>query len=862
MSVPSRLLLTLACVLVTVARGAAPVDTAALLNTVRAGGDPAARARALQQLAVAGSAEAVPAAEALVADEQLGQYARDVLEQMPGAEAGAALRRSLEKTSGRALLGVIGSLGARGEPESVEPLRRVMVAGGEPAVAVLAALGRIGGAAAVQELEAALVSVAPATRAAAAEGLLVSADRRLAAGDRAGARSIFERVRSAGVAGVWRVAAARGAVLTTEGDVVPAWLALQRSDEPEMRGLALSLVRELRHPGVNAALIAEAGGLEQPERQAAAIFALVDVGEPRALSFIETKARSGPVSLRVVALRALGRAGGPSSVPVLLQALGEAGAEAVVEAAADGLARIPARETGPALLAAAIGTGNPMKVRLIGLLGDRRDEAAVPALLGWASGTDAEVAKAALRALGVVLSPSGLPRLIELAVKAPDDDRRLLADRAIVTTAMKIVEPARRPEALLSAFRAAPDPAQRAALLRPLGVVVRTMGPAHGVFFAVRAALQDSDPGVRGAAVRCLAEWPDATPAVALIEFAARPDVPDSQREAAVRGVVRMTGRVAAGQEISPLDVVRTLAAAGRAARGKAEKMQVVAGLGASRRAAALPLIVPYLDDTEVRPEAALAVVQLASTPGVSAADPAFRTALERAAAVATDDDVRRRAARLARGEGVPKTAAAKGAKAGKAGKAAAVVPATKPGTLFNGRDLSGWEGDPGTWRVEDGVIKGGSLLGNPRNEFLATTRPYRNFTLRLEYRLNGTEGFVNGGVQVRSVRIEKPANEMSGYQADIGAGHSGSLYDESRRKRFLARADAAQVRRLERVGEWNAYEIRCDGPRVEILLNGERTLLFTEDDAGVAADGLVALQIHGNCKAEIAFRGIVIEER
>ncbi|MFM1749696.1 MAG: hypothetical protein RLZZ188_3362, partial [Verrucomicrobiota bacterium] len=104
--------------------------------------------------------------------------------------------------------------------------------------------------------------------------------------------------------------------------------------------------------------------------------------------------------------------------------------------------------------------------------------------------------------------------------------------------------------------------------------------------------------------------------------------------------------------------------------------------------------------------------------------------------------------------------------------------------------------------------------------------------------------------------------NEMSGYQADIGAGHSGSLYDESRRKRFLARADAAQVRRLERVGEWNAYEIRCDGPRVEILLNGERTLLFTEDDAGVAADGLIALQIHGNCKADIAFRGIVIEER
>ena len=72
----------------------------------------------------------------------------------------------------------------------------------------------------------------------------------------------------------------------------------------------------------------------------------------------------------------------------------------------------------------------------------------------------------------------------------------------------------------------------------------------------------------------------------------------------------------------------------------------------------------------------------------------------------------------------------------------------------------------------------------------------------------------------------------------------------------------AAQIRRLERVGDWNSYEIRCDGPRVEILLNGERTLVFTEDDPAVSADGLIALQIHGGCKAEISFRAIMIEER
>ena len=180
---------------------------------------------------------------------------------------------------------------------------------------------------------------------------------------------------------------------------------------------------------------------------------------------------------------------------------------------------------------------------------------------------------------------------------------------------------------------------------------------------------------------------------------------------------------------------------------------------------------------------------------------------------------------------------------------------------LFNGKDLGGWEGDPAVWRGRDGVIVGGSLEGNPRNEFLATTRSFKNFALKLEYKLVGTEGFVNGGVQFHSVRVDQPPNEMLGYQADIGAGHSGSLYDESRRKKFLARAPAEQMKRLERPGEWNRYEIRCEGSHVTILLNGEETLRYVETDTAITPGGLVALQIHGNCKAEISFRNLTIAE-
>jgi hypothetical protein len=325
-----------------------------------------------------------------------------------------------------------------------------------------------------------------------------------------------------------------------------------------------------------------------------------------------------------------------------------------------------------------------------------------------------------------------------------------------------------------------------------------------------------------------------------------------------LRGAIRMAANVAAGRERSPLNVLAAFVQANRAVRSKEEKMMIVSGLGSLRRPEAVPMLQPYLDDPEVKAEAALAIVQVAPALAGPKQAAALKGVLERIAATDKDEDVRRKAARLANGGAAP---APKGKAAQKAAQGQAPMVALAPGQLFNGKDLGNWDGDPAVWRVRDGVIVGGSMLGNPRNEFLAATKRYKNFVLRLEYRLVGTEGFVNGGVQFRSVRVKQPPNEMSGYQADIGAGHSGCLYDESRRKKFLMRPADEMIKRLETPGDWNRYEIRCEGARVELTLNGERTVAYTEDDPAIASDGLIALQIHGNCQAEIAFRNLVIEE-
>ena len=92
------------------------------------------------------------------------------------------------------------------------------------------------------------------------------------------------------------------------------------------------------------------------------------------------------------------------------------------------------------------------------------------------------------------------------------------------------------------------------------------------------------------------------------------------------------------------------------------------------------------------------------------------------------------------------------------------------PVVLFDGKTLDGWSGDTAkTWRIEDACITGGSLDEKvPHNEFLSAKKTYKNFDLTLKFKLTGTEGFVNSGVQFRSIRLENPAHEMF----EIGRAH------------------------------------------------------------------------------------------
>lgn len=194
---------------------------------------------------------------------------------------------------------------------------------------------------------------------------------------------------------------------------------------------------------------------------------------------------------------------------------------------------------------------------------------------------------------------------------------------------------------------------------------------------------------------------------------------------------------------------------------------------------------------------------------------------------------------------------------------AAVAVPLRSAESLFDGKTLNGWEGDPKWWRVENGMITGGSMTEKvPKNFFLATMRQFQNFDLTLKLKLTGVPntGMINSGVQIRSLRV--PNNtEMSGYQVDAGEGWWGKLYDESRRRKPVGEpANQDAVNAAVKANDWNEFRVRAEGPRIRSWINGVAALDYTETESNIAQDGQIAVQIHSGGMALVQVKDVQIE--
>ena len=205
--------------------------------------------------------------------------------------------------------------------------------------------------------------------------------------------------------------------------------------------------------------------------------------------------------------------------------------------------------------------------------------------------------------------------------------------------------------------------------------------------------------------------------------------------------------------------------------------------------------------------------------------------------------------------------------------------------SLFNGKDLEGWDGNPLHWSVEDGAIVGVNTAENPTkgNTFLIWRGGLlKDFDLTLECKIDSG----NSGIQYRS--FIKPGEHdgwrIGGYQADFESGdkYSGICYGEAFRGILCMRGDRTTLRRdasdklvksVEKIGEttklglsvkkkdWNIYRIVADGFRFEHYINGEKMCeLIDEDEKERRAEGLLAFQVHAGPPMKVYFRNIILK--
>lgn len=196
--------------------------------------------------------------------------------------------------------------------------------------------------------------------------------------------------------------------------------------------------------------------------------------------------------------------------------------------------------------------------------------------------------------------------------------------------------------------------------------------------------------------------------------------------------------------------------------------------------------------------------------------------------------------------------------------------------SMFNGKDLAGWEGKPGGWWVEDGAITSQSTEAKPcvKHHYLYWTggEP-ADFVLRLKYKIVGG----NSGVQFRSQR--RPNYDTWGYQADIEAGQrwTGCLFQHTRGgvvmrgKRAVISEDgqrdeeefapAAELQKKIKPNDWNDYEIVADGSKVVLRINGELMCEVDDRDAKLACrEGIIALQMHPGPPMKVQFKDLRIK--
>lgn len=379
----------------------------------------AEKQEACRSLARTGTAQAVPVLASLLSDAQLSHMARMALEPIPDSAVDSALRDALGTVKGNPLLGVIGSLGVRGDEKAV-PALAGFLADPEAGVAAAAAraLGRIGSAEASQALQSNLDKASPRQFQELCEGLLRCAESLTAKGQVQQASQIYDRLAGFDKAPHQiRTAAFRGAVLTRGADGLPVLLAALRDADFAKFASALRTARELKDAKLPAALAAELAGLPA-ERQILVIDFLGKRGDPVCAPALLPLGESGETPVRIAAVKALTRLVHAPVIPVLAKLVSDSDSE-LATTARECLASFPDKAADEAVLKVLASPDAASRVLATGLIAQRNLDVALPALMNAASSDPEETVRvAALKELRDIVGTGELDALLKILLES------------------------------------------------------------------------------------------------------------------------------------------------------------------------------------------------------------------------------------------------------------------------------------------------------------------------------------------------------------------------------------------------------------------------------------------------------------
>ena len=569
-----------------------------LLQFLKTSATPVARMAAIRHLRVIGSDRAVPALQAMLADERSADMAMYALQQIPGGAADTALMQALTTTTGATKTAVIAALGERRVPAAVPALAPLLQ---QPAFgrAAAFALGRIGDGPAAAALVASYAGASADLKPVVASSILTCADRWLAAKNAGAALRLYQPLSSdASLPVALRKAAMMGRISAAGNGGSALLLDQLKTSDAIMQEAAIARIADVITPGAIGPVCTLLPQLPEPA-QVQLLAVLSGYSGALVLPTVLQAARSSALPVRVAAMKALESTGDPSVVPFLAEKAADTrGPEQA--AARSALGMLKGRAVDEAILA--LLTQKPTDAvagEMLRAIADRRIFAAKPVVAASLMSPSADVRVQALKTLRAIGTPSDTSAVLDLLLKSADESERGEAEKTTAALAQKVTNSTGRSREVKARLASEKALDARVRLFNVLPLI-----GDHSALPVLRTALQDSNAEIRDAAVRALAAWPTSAARDDMVRLA-RDSANETHRLLAIVSLVRSVGL---DPYRNPEAAVADLKLAAGFASRPEEQTLILGAVVAFPCKDALELAAGYLQEPAVKAEAQAAV--------------------------------------------------------------------------------------------------------------------------------------------------------------------------------------------------------------------------------------------------------------